>query len=387
MAGGRVAFMGTSVRAMEFFNTLGHVCPSNYNPADFFILTLAIAPEEEQSSRRRVAVICDAYEKTPEAALMRKPLDQNLTTSDELRSKLFSRSRKYQAGWIKQLGVVLWRSWISLSREVWVVRVRIVTGLLVSFVIGLIFLDLKYDQKGVMNIGGATFSLLLVVSFNNLFSVLHTFPPEIPLFLRDHGSNLYRCDVYYLSKSLAELPMLIMVPALVVSIAYWMIGLEDDVGTFFLAVIYFILAGNVAVAFGHIVATVCADEGVAVALAPPLMTPAMMMGGFFLNSDSIRWYLIWIKYLSWFHYGNELVTVNQWKDVEHIQCDEPGYRYGNVTLHINTCMFRTGQDIIDHLGFSEDDLDFDIAMLFILWIAFRLLAYTFLFLRAKLISQ
>lgn len=29
-------------------------------------------------------------------------------------------------------------------------------------------------------------------------------------------------------------------------------------------------------------------------------------------------YLIWLKYLSWFSYGNEMLVVNQWDDVTHI---------------------------------------------------------------------
>lgn len=29
-------------------------------------------------------------------------------------------------------------------------------------------------------------------------------------------------------------------------------------------------------------------------------------------------YLIWLKYLSWFSYGNEMLVVNQWDDVKHI---------------------------------------------------------------------
>lgn len=29
-------------------------------------------------------------------------------------------------------------------------------------------------------------------------------------------------------------------------------------------------------------------------------------------------YLIWLKYISWFYYGNEMLVVNQWKDVNII---------------------------------------------------------------------
>lgn len=34
-------------------------------------------------------------------------------------------------------------------------------------------------------------------------------------------------------------------------------------------------------------------------------------------------WLVWIQYISWFYYGNEALTINQWKDVgeDEITCD------------------------------------------------------------------
>ena len=37
---GRVAYQGPAEAAMDYFLQLGHACPENYNPADFFIKVL-----------------------------------------------------------------------------------------------------------------------------------------------------------------------------------------------------------------------------------------------------------------------------------------------------------------------------------------------------------
>ena len=50
------------------------------------------------------------------------------------------------------------------------------------------------------------------------------------------------------------------------------------------------------------------------ALAPPLMVPLLLFGGFFIQSDSVPDYFIWLKYLSWFYYGAENLYVTQWKE-------------------------------------------------------------------------
>jgi hypothetical protein len=39
-------------------------CPTNYNPADFFIQQLAIAPTREEVCRQNVEMICDAFQES-----------------------------------------------------------------------------------------------------------------------------------------------------------------------------------------------------------------------------------------------------------------------------------------------------------------------------------
>ena len=50
---------------------------------------------------------------------------------------------------------------------------------------------------------------------------------------------------------------------------------------------------------------------VALALSAPLIIPLMLFGGFFLEAGTAPVYLDWIRYLSWFNYGNEALTINQ----------------------------------------------------------------------------
>ncbi|PVD37706.1 hypothetical protein C0Q70_00306 [Pomacea canaliculata] len=81
----------------------------------------------------------------------------------------------------------------------------------------------------------------------------------------------------------------------------------------------FVLVANVAVSFGYVISTVSPNVNVGLALAPPMMIPLLLFGGFFLNDDSIPIYFIWLKYLSWFKYANELLAVNQWEHVDSLR--------------------------------------------------------------------
>jgi hypothetical protein len=43
------------------FARLGHHCPRTYNPADYFIETLAITAQDYEQSKARVTRVCNAF--------------------------------------------------------------------------------------------------------------------------------------------------------------------------------------------------------------------------------------------------------------------------------------------------------------------------------------
>nr|KAG5714726.1 hypothetical protein BaRGS_000214 [Batillaria attramentaria] len=133
------------------------------------------------------------------------------------------------------------------------------TAVVIALILGLIYLRLDLDQKGVMNINGAMFLMITNASFSNMFAVVNSFPNELGIFLREYGSGLYRTDVYYLAKSVAEFPTFILLPVVFVAVTYWMIG--------------------------YVISTVAGNVSIALAIGPPILIPFMMFGGFFLNDE------------------------------------------------------------------------------------------------------
>ena len=62
LAEGRLAYFGTTSAAEGFFLSAGFKCPRNYNPADYYLKVLAIAPGEERKCRQRVEEICKEFD-------------------------------------------------------------------------------------------------------------------------------------------------------------------------------------------------------------------------------------------------------------------------------------------------------------------------------------
>lgn len=106
-----------------FFFSVGAQCPTNYNPADFYVQVLAVVPGREIESRDRIAKICDNFAISKVARDMEQLLaTKNLTQPLEQRENGYT----YKATWFMQFRAVLWRSWLSVLKEPLLVKVRLI---------------------------------------------------------------------------------------------------------------------------------------------------------------------------------------------------------------------------------------------------------------------
>lgn len=378
MAEGRVAYMGTAAELPDFFGTLGIYCPPSFNPADYYIHALAVIPGREEDSRTEIKAICDVYEKSPQFDEMQTDLQKISApaTEAEFTVRTAKKRSPYRASWWTQFWVLMWRSSTTIVREPVLSRSKIINNIVIALVFGLIYLNQSYDQKGVMNINGVLFLLQAQMSFGSVFPVVNTFIAEFPVFMREHHNGMYQTGLYYLSKILAEMPIYIITPIIFSSITYWMIGLYRDPVTFLVATATLLLVCNCAVSYGYMLSCMSSNLNLVLALAPMLLVPLMLFGGLFLNAGSIPVYFIWFRYISWFSYSNEIMVVNQWKNVQNITCDVPKNATG---VHC----FTDGKSVIDSLSFSEDNVWLDFVLLATLLVGFRVISYILLYLRAR----
>lgn len=79
---------------------------------------------------------------------------------------------------------------------------------------------------------------------------MQTFTLEIPIFLRDHSKGMYRTDVYFLSKMIAEQLNFIIFPLLTFTIPYQFVGLNPGRDRFVTACYIIVLFANVSASYG-----------------------------------------------------------------------------------------------------------------------------------------
>lgn len=104
---------------------LGVPCPVNYNPADYFVQLLAIAPNKELECRATIKKICDSFAVSTLAEEV-NAIASNLGSNEELANRrVITNCHRYRASWLTQLYAILWRSWLSVLKEPMLVKVRI----------------------------------------------------------------------------------------------------------------------------------------------------------------------------------------------------------------------------------------------------------------------
>ena len=167
------------------------------------------------------------------------------------------------------------------------------------------------------------------------------FSTELPIFIRESRGRLYRTSTYFLGKTVAELPLFLAVPLIFTSIAYPMIGLRSGIYYFGVACGVVSLVANVSTSFGYLISCASSSISMALSVGPPVIIPFLIFGGFFLNSGSVPSYFVWLSYLSWFRYGNEALSINQWTGVTDIICTRS-----------NTTCPTTGKIILETLNFD-----------------------------------
>ena len=129
-------------------------------------------------------------------------------------------------------------------------RMRVIQTIVMSLLVGIIFSGQEVNQDGVQNLNGALFMIMTNITMQNTFGVIDVFCLELPIFLREHFNGMYRTDVYFLAKMIAELPLFIILPIIFVAINYFMIGFNSEIESFLKITLVIVLVSNFGVSLG-----------------------------------------------------------------------------------------------------------------------------------------
>jgi hypothetical protein len=124
--------------------------------------------------------------------------------------------------------------------------------------------------------------------FTNFQPTIIIFQGEKPIFLRERASDMYDVWLYTLTKFIAELPVLLVVPMLQNLMLFWSVGYQHGIGHFFQFYLVLVLVVQSACGLGYCLSSLFNHETTAVAIAPLFSITLNVLGGYMINLNTLK---------------------------------------------------------------------------------------------------
>lgn len=400
---GSIVYYGPAKDSMDYFARLGYPCPRYSNPADFYFMevlrqfeiegfaelrrkmnpSLAARIESQEKTLqqetnspdstdpmpvgdKRANRLSDAWNASQERSEVQKSMDHGNQSGVAV-----SASRQRAPRWT-QFKYLLGRASKNALRNPMIVSVQIMKAIFLGVITGLVYLNSSQYSVPVQirNKSGAIFFIALNAFFGGVFGVLTVFFEEKQVFFREYKAGYYTTTPYFLSKFLVELPYNFLFPYLSVLIAYYMVGLRPAFSAYLLVATFAAFAAVAGVSLGMLLASLFNDFTVVLAVTPVILLPLLLLSGIFVNSESLKGYLEWIKYISPLYYATVGMLQTEFErdfpncDSSRVNCD--------------------GRQGLDSLGMGDSlAIGVNLVLLITLWLALTISAYLVLVLLTR----
>jgi ABC-type multidrug transport system ATPase subunit/ABC-type multidrug transport system permease subunit len=382
---GEVAYHGPVQQLPFHFEKLGFPCKSNFNPADHVMFLMQKEPEE---TIRRIK---DVWSQSEMSADIRTKVEQlqDARGGEKAASAIVVGGH---TGFCTQLVALLKREIRGTMRNKGILFARYGMTLFLAIMYAWLFAGVgrkgdatndaesncltknfnsqncQIDFQGHL---GSLLSLAIATMMGAAQPVMLTFPQERPVFLREYAARQYGVVPYFVSKTLVEMPVILVAAALQFLVSYWLMGLQ---GNFLLLVIVSWLLAITSSALALIVGCGVASVEKAIQFGPLVLLPQMLFSGLFVPINSIPTSLRWVQYVCPLKYAiNVLGIVEFWYVKEELDVCSPGGCPG----------FELRKGLLEAQSIYFDQWDKNLGLLIALYFAFRIMACTLLWRKGR----
>ncbi|XP_023011566.1 ABC transporter expressed in trachea [Leptinotarsa decemlineata] len=408
LAEGQCIYRGPVTNLVPFLSTMGLVCPSYHNPADY-VMEVACGEHGDYVQKLVVAVNagrCDVHS-SPDPSKSSKRASNDITkeggfftngggdtlslpngsaktptTPATCTTSLLDSSEKismpekngFPTTGFQQFIILLKRSMYTILVDKTLTRMRLASHLVIGCLIGLIYYDIGHDASKVLSNAGCLFFCVMFMMFSSMMPTILTFPLEMSVFVREHLNYWYSLKAYYLAKTLADIPFTLALTTSYIIGVYFITSQPLEATRFGMVLGVSVLIALVSQSYGLLVGAAFKIEG-GVFLGPITTIPMVLFSGFFAKLDDIPYYLKWLPYMSYLRYGFEgsMIAI---------------YGLGRPKLECNAeyCPFKYPKTFLSHMAMKDDMRTYliDIGILISIFVILRICIYFVL--RIKLLQ-
>jgi len=361
--GGSVVYSGSASKMLYYFESCGHRCPTNTNPADFVLDLITIDlqhADREATSREMVKGLVENFVRNTGKTITdpRKPRQVSLPAE-------LGRMKREMAPFRIAYPILLHRGALNLRRQPQVVMARLMQVLGFGIVLSLFFSPLKNDYYGVQNRLGVIQQVTSFYYIGMLQNIAH-YPKERDTFYKEHSDGTYSTTSFFFAYITLEIPLEIVTSLLFAVFMIFAISLPHTVLLFFIASINAFCAVSVGESVGIIFNTLFSHTGFAMNVASTVLSIGTTMAG--VMSTNMPAILEHLNYLSPLRYMIRNFTPYSLMGIKFTCTDDQRLPDGR-------CVIASGEQVLKLYRLDEDSPELMLVGLVVAAVIYRILAY------------
>ncbi|KAH9098172.1 hypothetical protein LEN26_016640 [Aphanomyces euteiches] len=362
LSNGRTVYYGKASDSVDYFASIGYQCPTYMNPTDYFMKQITQLDPEVSKRAQSLIALWEDKEQVLQVSPEEYASVEELAAYDESRLSVFGQYR-----------VLCKRNITRLIRDQLAFRARFFQSIVVSVLVGLIYLQLDLNQTGIQSFTGVLFFFVIFHVFSSANPEFIAIPMELPIISRENNESLYGAATWYLAKNTSELPFQLIFPLVFLIPIYFLIGFGSSNATLFFTFYLFVsLLCSTATGIAYMVSCMVRRADLAPIVGVVILLPLILFGGLFINSNDTTNYFIWLEYISPLKYAYRGIMRAFWTTVTNISCTPAG----------RSCI-RSGDQVLKNMSLDKASIGVDVGALIALNIGFRALGLFFLSINIK----
>ena len=303
--GGRTLYYGSK---SDMLNELGRLTglkrPIELSPAEWALEIASVDPDDVYNSKRRIKALAARWRQEGIAELHENLLhhtaarlqQSSLASGQNMKGTIGSNSTRALGGrssWLVQLRWCLWRSMKQAVASPALLLMRIFGATMMpALCFGCIWWKLPLHKSSVKARVGLLQVLCNFVGVTAAMKSVRTLQEgEFVAVRRERAAGALRLSPYFLGKVLAELPVSLLLPCVLVAIVHSMANLAGSLSSFCLLMALETLAAS---ALGTLAGAAAPTLDVGLEGTKALTTLSTVFGGMYFDASTLPWVIRWL---------------------------------------------------------------------------------------------
>ncbi|CAF4135358.1 unnamed protein product [Adineta steineri] len=314
MCKGQIVYYDSPENVLPYFHKQGFARDPDDSPPDFLLDILLKANQDSLESKAKLDALVGHYRRTKVCHKIHIEINQQIRVASFNMAN--NKHKIAKKSIFKELYYISKRTVMNTYRNPLLFLSQIVVAVFVGLLIGLVFFNMaKTVDPGIQNRLGAIF---MIVSSKILSTVTAIEPlvKERPLFIHEVVSGYYRVPTFFVAKLICDILPLRIVPSIIYSlIVYFMTGLQRTATKFFIFLLTIFLCSLFGSAICFFFSALIPMFAVALVIVVLIFVVMMIFSGFIVDLGSLYNWIGWLKWLSAFRYASNLLTINEFRDI------------------------------------------------------------------------